>query len=55
MAWSWFLDIFAAACLVFCLTGLFILYMHGTRRPMTWPLVGMGLVLPALLALLLVH
>lgn len=55
VAWSWFLDIFAAACLVFCLTGLFILYMHGTRRPMTWPLVGMGLVLPALLALLLVH
>lgn len=54
-AWSWFLDIFAAACLVFCLTGLCILYMHGTRRPMTWPLVGMGLVLPALLALLLVH
>ena len=55
VAWSWFLDIFAAACLVFCLTGLFILYMHGARRPMTWPLVGMGLVLPALLALLLVH
>ncbi|WP_368921397.1 PepSY-associated TM helix domain-containing protein [Comamonas aquatica] len=55
VAWSWFLDIFAAACLMFCLTGLFILYMHGTRRPMTWPLVGMGLVLPALLALLLVH
>ena len=55
VAWSWFLDIFAAACLVFCLTGLFILYMHGARRPMTWPLVGIGLVLPALLALLLVH
>ena len=55
VAWSWFLDIFAAACLVFCLTGLFILYMHGARRPMTWPLVGRGLVLPALLALLLVH
>lgn len=54
-AWSWFIDIFAAACLVFCLTGLFILYMHGKRRPMTWPLVGAGLVVPALLALLLVH
>lgn len=52
VAWSWFLDIFAVACLVFCLSGLFILYMHGARRPLTWPLVALGLVLPALLALL---
>lgn len=54
-AWSWFLDIFAGACLVFCLTGLFILQMHAGRRPMTWPMVGLGLVIPAVLALLLVH
>ena len=55
VAWSWFIDIFAAACLVFCITGLFILQMHAGRRPMTWPMVGLGLLLPALLALLLVH
>lgn len=54
-AWSWFIDIFAVACLVFCITGLFILQMHAGRRPLTWPMVGLGLVLPALLALLLVH
>jgi len=54
-AWSWFIDIFAAACLVFCITGLLILQMHAGRRPMTWPMVGLGLLLPALLALLLVH
>ena len=54
-AWSWFIDIFAGACLVFCLTGLFILQMHAGRRPMTWPMVGLGLLLPALLAVLLVH
>lgn len=54
-AWSWFIDIFAGACLVFCLTGLFILQMHAGRRPMTWPMVGLGLLIPALLALLLVH
>ena len=54
-AWSLFIDIFAVGCLVFCITGLLILKMHAQRRPMTWPMVGLGLVLPALLVLLLVH
>ncbi len=55
VAWSWFIDVFAAACLVFSITGLLILKFHALNRPSTWPLVGMGLVIPALLALLLIH
>ncbi len=54
-AWSWFIDIFAAAALVFSITGLFILKMHAANRPFTWPMVGMGLVIPVLLALLFIH
>jgi hypothetical protein len=54
-AWSWFIDIFAAATLVFSITGLFILKMHAGNRPFTWPMVGMGLVIPTLLALLFIH
>jgi uncharacterized protein len=54
-AWSWFIDIFAAATLIFSITGLFILKMHAGNRPFTWPMVGMGLVVPVLLALLFVH
>lgn len=54
-AWSWFIDIFAAAALVFAVTGLLILKMHAGNRPFTWPMVGMGLVLPLLLALLFIH
>ena len=54
-AWSWFIDLFAAACLVFSITGLFILKMHATQRPTTWPLVAFGLVLPLLLAILFIH
>ena len=54
-AWIWFIDVFAIACLVFAITGLFILKMHATNRPSTWPLVGFGLVLPALLAILFIH
>ena len=53
--WSWFLDIFAVACLVFCITGLFLLYLHGRQRRMTWPMVGLGLLVPLLIALLFIH
>ena len=55
VAWSWFIDIFAVACLVFCITGLFILKMHASKRPSTWPIVGLGLVVPLLLALVFIH
>lgn len=54
-AWSWFIDIFAGACLVFAFTGLFILKMHAANRPSTWPLVAFGLAAPVLLALLFIH
>ena len=54
-AWSWFIDIFAGAALVFSITGLFILKMHAGNRPFTWPMVGMGLVVPVLLALMFIH
>lgn len=54
-AWSWFIDIFAAACLIFSITGLFILKMHATNRPSTWPIVGLGVLIPFLLAILFIH
>lgn len=53
--WSWFLDIFAVSCILFTLTGLFLLYMHSKPRPLTWPLVGLGVVIPALLLILFLH
>lgn len=53
--WSWFIDIFALACLVFALTGLFLVKLHAANRPASWPLVSLGLVLPVLVMLLFVH
>lgn len=53
--WSWFIDIFAGACLVFCITGFLILKYHAANRPSTWPVIGFGIVLPVVLALLFVH
>ncbi|WMD21264.1 PepSY-associated TM helix domain-containing protein [Achromobacter seleniivolatilans] len=55
LAWSWFLDIFALACLVFSLTGLVLLKMHAGNRSATWPMVGLGIVIPVVLALLFIH
>ena len=54
-AWSAFIDVFALACLVFAITGLLILKLHAAGRPSTWPVVGLGVVLPLVLALLFVH
>lgn len=54
-AWSWFLDAFAIACMVFCATGLFLLQMHSRARPATWPMVALGVVAPLLLILLFMH
>jgi hypothetical protein len=55
VAWSWFLDVFAVACFVFCLTGLLLLHMHAGGRPTTWPMVGLGLVVPVVLVILFIH
>ncbi len=55
VAWSWFIDVFAVACLIFSLTGLFLLKMHAGNRAATWPMVGLGIVVPAVLALVFIH
>lgn len=54
-AWSWFIDLFAFACLVFTLTGLVLLQLHSRNRPLTWPLTALGLAIPLAIALLFIH
>ena len=53
--WFWFVDALAIACIVFSLTGLALLWLHGKGRPSTWPITGLGLLMPVLIALLLIH
>ena len=55
VVWKAFLDVFSLGCVVFCLSGLVLLQMHAGQRPTTWPLVGLGLVVPLLIGLLLIH
>jgi len=54
-AWRWFIDLFAVACLLFALTGLWLLHMHSRQRGKTWPMVGLGVAVPALLIILFMH
>ena len=55
IAWSWFIDLFAVVCVVFSLTGLVLLQRQTRSRPATWPITGLGLLIPVLIALLLIH
>lgn len=55
VVWYWFIDVFAVACVVFALTGLTLLWLHSRSRPSTWPLVGLGLLIPVVIALLFIH
>ncbi len=53
--WKWFIDIFAAACLIFAITGLFLLQLHSAKRRLTWPITFLGLLIPAILAVYFIH
>lgn len=54
-AWSWFIDIFSVACIIFCVTGLLLLVRYADTRPSTWPLVGLGVLVPLILIILFIH
>jgi hypothetical protein len=54
-AWKWFIDIFVGACVIFSLTGLFLLQLHSAKRKSTWPLVAAGLAIPAAIAIFFIH
>lgn len=55
LLWSWFIDIFSLLCLVFSLSGLWLLMRYARQRPSTWPVVALGVVLPLLIIILSVH
>jgi hypothetical protein len=50
ISWIWFIDIFAIATLVFCITGLILLQIHSKRRPLTWYITSAGVILPGIIA-----
>jgi hypothetical protein len=55
LVWFWFIDVFSVACIIFCITGLVLLHRHAGNRPTTWPMVGLGFVVPLILIILFIH
>jgi len=53
--WSLFIDMIALASVIFCLTGLGLLWIYARGRRITWPLVGLGTIVPLILFLLFIH
>jgi hypothetical protein len=55
LPWRLFIDAFAAAAVLFTATGLLLLQFHSRHRKKTWPLVGLGLAVPIVVAILFIH
>jgi hypothetical protein len=55
LAWTIFIDVTAAACLFFSLTGLILLQMQARQRRSTWPLVVGGTVLVLGIMIFFIH
>lgn len=55
VVWFWFIDVFAVACIVFAVTGFGLTWLHARQRPSTWPLLGLGLLIPVIIALIFIH
>ena len=55
MAWIYFMDVFALACIIFSITGFLLLQRYADTRSQTWPLLIAGLVVPILFMLFLIH
>lgn len=53
--WSVFIDLFAGVCIIFSLTGFWLLLRQAQMRRSTWPFMAAGLLIPVLIALLFMH
>lgn len=53
--WKIFIDLVAAACLFFALTGLVLLWIQARQRRSTWPLVTGGVGLMVALMIFFAH
>src|SRR3954470_24224289 len=55
VVWKMFIDVVAAACVFFALTGLVLLWIQARQRTSTWPLVSLGVALLVVLMILFAH
>jgi uncharacterized protein len=55
LVWVIFIDVVAAACLFFSITGLVLLQIQARQRKSTWPMVGGGVLIVVALMIFFAH
>lgn len=55
LVWKIFIDVVAAACVFFSLTGLVLLWIQARQRTATWPLVSTGVGVLIALMIVIAH
>lgn len=55
LVWVIFIDVVAAACLFFSITGLILLQVQARQRKSTWPLVGGGVLIVVAIMIFFAH
>lgn len=55
LVWKVFVDVVAASCVFFALTGLVLLWIQARQRTSTWPLVSLGVAAVIALMILFAH
>jgi hypothetical protein len=55
IVWTIFIDVVAAACVFFSLTGLVLLWIQARQRTATWPLVSLGVGVLVALMIVFAH
>jgi len=55
VVWTIFIDVVAAACVFFSLTGLALLWIQARQRTSTWPLVTLGIGVLVFLMIVFAH
>lgn len=53
--WFWFIDLFAAVSVIFCVTGLLLIQLQARRQKLSWPITAFGAVVPVVIALIFIH
>ncbi|MFT8736201.1 MAG: PepSY-associated TM helix domain-containing protein [Zymomonas mobilis] len=53
--WQLFIDAFAIACVIFSISGIWLLQIHAKKRRSTWPLVALGVAVPIIIILIAMH
>jgi uncharacterized protein len=54
-AWRWFMDFVSVCCLIFCLSGFWLLWRYSANRRSTYPLLLLGVIAPWVILIISMH